>query len=201
MSDSVALVIAQGKTFARTFRWAAKPFLYKAISAITKAAPARLTVTGHLIPSGWRVAVVSVLGMRQINAANDPPLQSEYRRATVVDANTIELNEVNASQFSTYTSGGYLQMYTPVDLTGFMVRMTIRDKVGGTALLELDSDELGGIALDNTAKTITITIDAETTAAMTWTSGVYEIEAESAGGVVSPITRGSIKVSPAEIAT
>lgn len=41
------LTIQQGKTFALVLRWETEPIVYKAITAITLTAPARLTVTDH----------------------------------------------------------------------------------------------------------------------------------------------------------
>ena len=188
------LEIHKGKTFTRVIRWETTPFVYKAITGITKAGPAVVTATGHGVPNGWRVAIVSAGGMREINAKHSPPRPSEFHRATVLTSSTLELNEVNSTDFTTYTSGGYVQYYTPVDLSGYTARMTIRDQVGGTSLLSLTT-EVGNlrIALDNTAKTITLTISATDTALATWSEGVYDLEMVSAGSVVTEILAGTIK--------
>jgi hypothetical protein len=201
MASHVDLRIPQGKTVARTLRVAAKPFIYKAITAITQGAPARLTVTGHSIPDGWPVAVVSVKGMRQINAQCSPPAPEDYLRATVIDADTIDLNDVNSSDYTAYSGGGYVQTYTPVDLGGGVARLTVRNRVGGTALVTMDSALLGGIVLDNTAKTLVYTFAAADTAGYTWTTGVFELEFEDANGVVITLERGTVAVDPKEIAT
>lgn len=182
------LIIYTGKTFSRVIRWAAAPYIYKAITAITKAAPVSITSASHGLVSGWRVAVVSVGGMTQINAQNFPPRTNEYHKATVVDPNTITLNDVNSAGYSTYTSGGYLQYLTPVDMTGYSARMSIKDKVGGTELLRLSTAN-GRIAIDNTNKTITLNIESAATAAITWTTGVYDLEM-----VAAPISAGAFVV-------
>jgi hypothetical protein len=191
------ITIRQGKTLTLVVRFEALPYLYKAITAITKAAPAVLTVTGHGIPDGWRVAPVSVQGMTEINAKLDGqkrPRLDSYVKATVVDANTISLNEVNSSDFSTYTTGGYLQLFTPVNITGYLARMTVRNKVGGTALLTLTSP--ADIVLDTTKRTFTITVPAATTALMTWRSGVYDFEVEAPDGTVTELLSGNVTVIP-----
>lgn len=187
------LKIEQGKTFSLIVRWATLPFVYAAITAITKAAPAVITSSAHGVPDGWRVAVVSAGGMRQINAKNTPPRSTDYRRATVPDTSTVALNDVNSTNYSTYTSGGYLQYKTPVDLTGFTARMSIKDVVGGTELLRLDTTN-ARIVLDNAAKTITLTIAAADTAAITWLEGVYDLELVSGSGVVSLVMSGAVTV-------
>lgn len=189
------LHIVQGKTFRLTFSGlGTKPFIYKAITAITRAAPVRITATGHGLISGWPVAVVSVKGMREINA--DKPLREcDFHIATVIDANTIELNAVNSSDFGAYTSGGYLQFFTAIDLTGAQAAMTIRNRVGGTALVELSSATTGG-TVDAVAKTITFEIDADTAAAYTWKAGVHESELKLADETVRALAYGSVEVDP-----
>jgi len=151
--------ILQGKTFTRVVRWEALPFVYKAISAITKAAPAVVTAPLHGVPTGWRVAVVSVQGMEEINASN-PPKEREFVRATALTSDTLELNSVNSADYTAYTSGGYVQYYTPVDMAGFTARMQIKTKVGGTVLASTDIDDAPNnvisITIDNSGKTITV---------------------------------------------
>lgn len=199
MAAKQDLIIVQGKTFVRIIRWESLPFVYKAITGITKAAPAVVTATGHGAPDGWRVAIVSVQGMTEINAST-PPKDREFVRATYVDPNTLELNTVNSAEYSTYTSGGYVQYYTPVDLAGFTARMQIKDKVGGTVLASSDIDDAPlnviALTLDNAAKTITLTIAAVDAAAFTWKKGVYDLEMVSGTGEVTALLTGSVTVTP-----
>ena len=194
MASKLDLTILQGKTFSQIVRWETEPIIYKAISGITTAAPAVITCTGHSVPNNWRVAIVSVKGMTQINAENDPPKDSDYHQATVLNANTIELNDVNAAGFKAYTSGGYVQYNTPHDLTGYEARMTIRDKIGGTALDTL-TDVNGKLVISTTDHYVKILIDATTTALYTWTSGVYDLEVESPTGEVTQLLYGKVKVT------
>ncbi|MCE2724697.1 MAG: hypothetical protein LW865_15685 [Betaproteobacteria bacterium] len=186
------LVITKGKTFTRVVRWEGPPFVYKAISAIPNTAPATVTANAHGIPDGWRVAIVSVQGMNEINALNDPPSDSDYHQATVESVNAVSFNDINPAEFGVYSSGGYLKYPTPVSLAGFTARMTIRSDYGGDSLLELTSSS--GITLDDTAKTITVTITAAQTAAFAFTGAVYDLELVSGSGVVTELLRGAITV-------
>lgn len=199
MAAKQDLTILQGKTFSRVVRWEALPHVYKAISGITQAAPTVVTATGHGVPNGWRVAVVSAQGMEEINAST-PPKEREYVQATVLTANTIELNTVNSSEYSAYTSGGYLQYYTPVDMAGFTARMQVKDKPGGTVLSSTDVDDAPlnviTVTIDNAAKTITLNISATNTAALAWKKGVYDLEMVSGTGEVTALLTGSITVTP-----
>lgn len=196
---TIDLPIEQGKTFSYVLRWEAPPIVYKPITGIANTAPARITAAAHGVPDGWRVAVVSVKGMTQINAANTPPKDSDYRQATVVDTNTVELNTVNAADYKAYASGGYLMFNTPVDLAGFTARMTIKDKVGGTVLASTEvahaPKNIITVTVNNTTKKITIDISAAATAALTWTKGVYDLEMVSGSGVVTALIAGAVSVS------
>ena len=194
MAAAKDFVILQGKTFGQLLRWEAPPIIYKPITAITQTAPVGITSTAHGIPNGWRVAVVSVKGMVQINAPSSPPKDKDFRQATVVDANTVQLNEVNAAEFKAYISGGYLQFNTPVDLAGFTARMSIKDKIGGTELLRLDTTN-NRIVIDNAAETISLTIEAATTEDITFKKGIYDLEMVSASGVVTALLTGAISVT------
>lgn len=86
--------------------------------------------------------------------------------------------------------------FVPVDLTGCTARMQIRAEVGSILpLLELSTTN-GRIALGGTAGTATLSIDAATTAALTWDSGVWDLEITHPGGEVSRMAEGTASVSP-----
>ena len=84
---------------------------------------------------------------------------------------------------------------TPVDLTGCTARMQVRAKVGASEVLLSLTTENGGIALGGTAGTIELLIDADDTAAIAWTSGVYDLEIVFPGGQVRRLMYGSFTVS------
>lgn len=191
------ILIQKGKTFSLVVRWETEPIVRKAITAISFATGApRLTVTNHGIPDGWRGAIYGVKGPKQINAQNSPPRSSDYYPLTVVDANTIELNTVTpvddaGNDWAAYVSGGFIQFYTPQSLAGYTARMDIKDKVGGTVWASSEVADtpydIIDIALDDVTKTITLTIDAVDTAALTVKRGVTDLELVSSTGVVSKL--------------
>src|SRR5271165_4560681 len=115
----VDLFIYQGDTFQRVVRWETKPFIYIAITEITNAAPVVITAPSHTLQDGWRVAVIDVLGMDEINSKGCGKRDSDFIPCTFIDSNTISFNEISSANFDPYTSGGYLKFYTPVNLTGF----------------------------------------------------------------------------------
>jgi hypothetical protein len=156
-------------------RWASEPYVYKPITSVANTAPVRLTVPSHGLPDGWRFAVSAVQGATGLNAKKSPPDAKEYYEATVVDANTVDINNVNGMLLGAYKSGGVIQYLTPVDMTGMSARMQIKDKVGGTELLVLTSDA-GDITINPSTYTITIRIPPTVTDDITWTTGVYDLE-------------------------
>lgn len=188
------LTIVKGKTFSCIVRWETSPIVYKAITGITNAAPAVITVPGHAVPNGWRVAIVSVQGMEEINAENSPPRANDYHKATFIDANTISLNDVNAADFCPYTSGGYVQYNMPYELVGYTARMQVRPSyTSDTILLELTTTN-GRIIIDEPNKTIELRVDAADTEALTWKYGVYDLEMVSPAAYVVQLLRGNINV-------
>ncbi len=193
------LIIQKGKTFSRVLRWESTPYVYKTITGITKAAPAVVTAPTHGIPDGWRAAIVSVGGMREINAKpavkGGIPTASEFRKVTYIDGNSFSLNTVNSLDFTAYTSGGAVMYLTPVSLSGFTARMMVRptEEDTDTPLISLTTEN-GGIALDDTLKTITLTIAATATDDLDFLTGVYDLEMVSGTGVVTQLLKGNVTV-------
>ncbi len=180
------ILIQRGKSLSLPIRWGREPIVYKAIVGITQTAPVSLDVPGHGMEDGWPCAVTNVRGMTEINAEANKVRDGDYHQATVVDADTIELNAVNAAGFRKYTGGGVLQYNTPVDLTGYEARMSIKDKEGGTELLLLSTAN-NKLVIDVAKKTITLVLTAAETAALLWKKGVTDLELVSPAGIVSKL--------------
>ena len=184
------ILIQKGKTFSLVVRWETEPIVRKAITAISLATGApRLTISSHGITDGWNGTVYGVEGMKQINDVG-------VQQLTVIDSNTIELNGVtpiddNGKMWSAYTSGGFVKFYTPKSLSGYTARMDIKDKIGGTVWASSEVADtpydIIEITVDDAAKTITLTIDAVDTAALTAKRGVADLELVSVGGVVTKL--------------
>lgn len=198
--DTNNLTILQGKTFSQVFMWEEKPVVRKPITAISLAggSPA-IEATGHGMVNGQRCLVYGAKGMVQINCPNAKPRKSDYVEATVLDADTVELNSINPYDDSgrvwpAYTSGGFLQYNTLANLTSFTARMDIKDRVGGTELFSLTTEN-ARIVIDAAAKTVLLTIPAADTELLTFKTGVYDLEMVSALGVVTAISTGTITVS------
>lgn len=84
----------------------------------------------------------------------------------------------------------------PVDLTGCTARMQVRAKIDSADTLLNLTTENGGIILGGTAGTVTVFLSATATAALTWKSGVYDLEVQFGNGDVRRLLAGSVAVSP-----
>lgn len=84
----------------------------------------------------------------------------------------------------------------PVNLAGCTARMQARGKLADTAVLFDLTVANGGIALGDSAGTVTIKLTSAQTAAITWTSAVYDLEITFADSTVRRLLTGGIAVSP-----
>lgn len=191
------LDLIQGATYRHVVSVGKTPWLYVPITAISKSAPARITAPSHDLPDAWPVAIVDVVGMRQINATSIPPSDEEFFRATVIDADTLDLNEVSSARFSAYVSGGYVMAMTPINLTGATADLVIRNRVGGTELIRLDEND--GLVIDTAAHTVEIVISDTLTIGVQWKTGVYDLEITLANGDVLKPLIGAVRISWNEI--
>lgn len=180
------LHIVQGSTLRDTLRLMQPRYEYRPITALG-GSPLRLTVD-HGLPGNWLAWVQGVSGMQGVNRS---PQAERPHRVSVVDAATLEMNALSA--FGLSPSGGQLIYKPPVDLTGATARMQIRAQVGGAVLLELTTAN-GGLALTGPG-TITRTLSAAQTAALTWGEAVYDLEVEYADGTVQRYLQGDVTVS------
>lgn len=188
MSAKLNLKIIQGSTFTKTLRWESATKGYVLISNITKAAPVVIETAAHTIPVGWRVKITGVSGMKEINSVDD------YRVVTDISSTSITINSINSTSYSTYTSGGVVEYNVPVPLAGYSARMQIRQKIGSEEkILELTSED-GNILIDTNDSTITIVIDAETTAGFTFNSAVYSLEMVASDDSVTQLVSGNISL-------
>lgn len=183
--SKIGLKVYQGSTFTEVFRWESYIKVYKPITNITKTAPVVITAVGHGLPVGWRTKITNVSGMKEINSTDD------YVIVTDTTVDTVTINSINATGYSTYTSGGVLEYNEPKSLAGCTARMQIRSKVTSTdVILELTTEN-GMIQINDTNKTITITIPAATTETLNFKSAVYSLEIVS-GSIVTPFIYGTI---------
>lgn len=177
--------IYQGSTFREVLRWESSTKQYRPISGITKSAPIEITSASHGIPVGWRVLVTNVLGMKEINSADN------YQTVTSTTTDTVTFNAVNALAFTDYVSGGVLEYNTPNSLAGVTARMQVREKITSDTVIDELTTENGKLVIDDSLKTISMVVSAAETAAYTFSSAVYSMELIN-GIEVTPFIYGDL---------
>jgi hypothetical protein len=188
------LTILQGATFASVLQWFAADAVHKLISGVAIGLPTLVTAAAHGLTGAGRhpVWITNVKGPYALNTAGYSG--SQPRWATVVDADTLAI-DMDTGSAAAWSSGGVLTYYTPVDLTGYTARMQVRASAAATAVLLDLTTENGGITLGGTDGTITCTSSATQTAALTFGTGVYDLELVDGSGVVTRLAEGSVCVS------
>lgn len=206
MAADKDITILQGSALNLPVRWMdGDRIIRKPITGISIASGApRLDVAGHGCPNGWPSAVTLVKGMTPINAKNADPKGNDYRTTTVIDTDTLEYNAVspvddNGREWPAYTSGGFVQWFAPMDLTGKSASMVIYDKKGGTVLASTEAAhsplDVITATVDTANKVITFSIKSSDTADFTWKKGVYEAEVYSNADDKQRIAEGEVTIS------
>lgn len=182
--------IYQGATFQQVLRWESETKVYAAIDSIDKSAPVRISLQDALLtpPIGWRIWIQGVGGMRELNSTGD-----SYYIVTLVSDEQLEINSVNATQYTTYTSGGHVVYNQPVPLSNYQsARLQVRKKITDTETVLSLTTENGGIVLNSQEDKILVTITATQTAQLDFTSAVYDLELVDYAGMVTRFAEGTV---------
>lgn len=179
------LKVYQGSTFREVLRWESSTKVYKPITGITKSAPVVVTAVGHNVPTGWRAKLTNIVGMTELNSSDT------YHTITETTVDTITINAINAVGYKDYISGGIVEYNQPVSLNGYTARMQIREKLSSVEVIDTLTTENGKIIINDTDKTITILISAESTTLYNFNVAVYSVELVSITEVL-PFIYGSI---------
>lgn len=193
MAPEVDLIIQRGKTFEHVMLYGGSDPVQVSITAMPSKIPLRLSVPGHGLVDGWPVWVLCVKAPADINSSSSTDvaevIQSEPYRARVIDADTIELPWVIAANWAAYSGPGVLLAFPPEDLTGWVCRAQVRDKIGGAVLFDWHSDpaQAPDGLIELSGSKITLTMDDATAAALSWKRAVWDAELVSPAGKVVPL--------------
>lgn len=188
----INLCIQQGKTLEFALQYAESRYNYRDIAAVVSLAPLRLTLPSHSIPDGWPISIQCVKRPAEMNG--------DYI-ATVVDENTIEINDLVGSCWRhRWAAGGHVRFPVPQDITGWSARAAFRRRIGDpVAVLTLHSDPGqnpdGLIIVDPAEHSFTLQLTDAVTASLRPMSGVWDAEVIDPDGNVYAL----IGVSPFEI--
>lgn len=85
---------------------------------------------------------------------------------------------------------------TPIDLTGFVARMQVREQIGSEVIIFDLTTENSGIILGGSDGKITINIPADDSSNAIRTRGVYDLELVSPEGFVTRLVQGKVVIDP-----
>jgi hypothetical protein len=205
----LALTLRRGETTAIPIRLESASLAYAPIERIERRAPVRIHAPAHGLPDGWRAALANARGLTELNARKNPPEESAYRRINRLDANTLEINDINAAGFSEHIPGtGQLVYRPPLPLVQFAgARMQVKDAVGGNALAAFatacDGEALAGaLEIDIPNNAIWLRLTAGESRALAFDAGVFDIELlRPDGGVLAICAADSTLAVLPEITT
>jgi len=111
-----------------------------------------------------------------------------------MSAGTLDLFVEQGATFS-YTLTLNDSAGAPVNLTGYTARMQMRRSVQSPDILISLTTANGRLVITPLTGVITMTISATDTAALNFQSAVYDLEIESAGGIVTRLIEGKVRLS------
>jgi hypothetical protein len=126
------LVLPKGRAYSLELRPSTGRVIYKPITAIAADAPVRLTVPAHGVPAGWIVAAIGPAGVSPLLQAAGPQ-QGQF--ATVIDADTLELNAIASLGWAAYVGGAVLVYNEPRDLSALTPVLAVYPKAENAAAL------------------------------------------------------------------
>ena len=174
--------IVRGTTVDVPIRVESTKMLYLPSDSVVSLAPLRVKIKNHPIPDGWRCAISGTIGLDQANAKSNPPRDNELRRVTVIDADIIEFNDINASEFEHYCSGGHVALWEPMNLSDYVsASMVVLDKIGGSVISTY------ALVIDMLSVALRLQMSDEQSAAVAYDTGIFSVRAETAGGRVDPL--------------
>lgn len=188
------LCVKRGETLKVPLRIETGEYVWVPITGISRTAPVVVEAPAHGCPDKWDAAVTGVRGMRQINA--EVPLKDKsFKRVDVVDPDHVKFNKIDASSFSTYTGGGHLVFYKPLDLDTFVsAHMDVRAGPGKPLLYRFTTDDFS-LQLDNVNRSLWINAERVVTAAKEYTEASFDIFLVNGGGEATPLCASTSKIT------
>jgi hypothetical protein len=161
---------------------------YRDITTIADDAPLTITAPAHGISaSPWPVQIV--LGPTALRS-------SGWELATVIDADTLEINQryLTSAQPTGPVTGARLLYQPPVDLTGFVIELLAYLATDpATALLTL-STATAGLSYDPLRQHVTAALTAAEIAALTWSRASYHLQTRAPSGITQRWLCGTLSL-------
>lgn len=185
MAAELDITLTQGKTFELALMYASDERIYIPITGMPSVAPVRLTVPNHNMPDGWPFDIACVKRPDELNGR-------DYI-ATVIDQDTIEINDLLGACWRPWSGEGILSYQKPEDIDGWQARSKWRRSVNSDeTVLTFHSDPGEGadglILIDAINSMFTLQLNAEVAEQLPAITGVFDVEAIDPQGRVYPLT-------------
>jgi hypothetical protein len=180
------ITIYQGATFDKKYNWYGGGRVTREIDNVTPGCPTRITISAH----GLSANVDTPVYIEDVKSPRELNTKGEEVVATWVDADNFDVPTGTRGQ--SYTAGtGCVHYYLPKDLTDYTARMDIRESIDDDVpLVSLVSP--ADLVIDLATAEIQIIITDEVTAALSFDSGVYDLELEDSTGHVTRLMGGEV---------
>lgn len=159
--------------------WGVEPLVFRPVTGASATAPLVLEVVDHGMVDGWTCALTGLGGMKELNSPTTPAEDGYFHKVRVIDADHIELSEIDGSLLGTYTSGGHIQYWTAPILSGFTVDFVVTDKRSGAELMRVSTDAtpmtVGTVVIDIPSSSTTITIPQSVLESLTFRKADYRL--------------------------
>lgn len=186
--------IIQGSQFVKSIHWYGGGKVYDTIDGVTVGHPTVITVTGHGLPSISKtpISIGGVKGSAKVlNTGED---ECDMVLATHIDANSFSVPIPTVGKVYEANTG-YIEWYSPKDLTNFTARMQIRASVDSTDTLVSLTSGGGDIVISLPDAKITMTIATAVTETLDFDTAVYDLELVDSSGEATRILEGEVTLS------
>jgi len=186
------LVIYQGAQFQHAWHWYGGGKVVKAIEDLTPGCPTVIQITGHGLPSTSKTPVLidDVKGAHNVNVGKD---KCDAVLATYIDVDNFSV-EAN-TQNQKYKAGtGCVIYYLPSNLTGWIARMQIRERINDTTPIVDLTSGAGDIVINVTDARITVTVATAVTETLDFAQAVYDLELVDPSGEAVNIAMGKVSL-------
>jgi len=121
------LIIPRGTTFRRGAIWLAAEDEIDMVDGVTLGFPTIISCPGHsIMHNPIPVALMDLGQLSTLDADGNPSFALQDRILATAIGDTISV-QIDSTSFAPYTSGGYVVLRPPKDLTGYSARMQFRE--------------------------------------------------------------------------
>lgn len=187
--DETPLTLTEGVSNEIEFRPASPRFAYAEVTEVSDTAPVRLTVPSHGLVDGWGFWLTGAIGAEPLNR---PHNEDRQHVASVIDADTLEINAVNGAGLGEFVPGHcYAEYLEPLDLAGASA-VFVAEFSDGRDSVVLSSAESGNLEVSAAEAVIRFQPSAQALAQILDATR-YSLSAETSDSKTVPVATGPVR--------